>query len=142
MKHKIKLDVRELDFRTYHLFVNMEIDGVKCRLLLDTGASKTVFDKERVLRFVPLEQVEANESKSIGLGVTEMDTHIAVLRKIKLGDLNIKKLEVAVLPIGHVNTTYTQLNFPKIDGVLGSDFLMKYNAVIDYKKEIMTLKKD
>jgi hypothetical protein len=48
-------------------------------------------------------------------------------------------MEVAVLSISHVNTTYQLLNIPKIDGVLGSDFLMKYKAVIDYDKGILRL---
>lgn len=141
MKHKIKLDAHELEAKTYHLFVNITISGIKCRLLLDTGASKTVFDSLRVLRFVSEEQVEANESKSVGLGVSEMETHVAVLRKIAFGKLFIKKMEVAVLPIGHVNNTYEQIELPEIDGVLGSDFFMKYKAVIDYDKMIMTLRK-
>jgi predicted aspartyl protease len=141
MKYKIKLVIEELERKNYHLFVNLEINGIDCRLLLDTGASKTVFDSERVLRFVKSFKIKSNESKSVGLGVSEMETHVVNLKKITIGKLEIKKMEVAVLPIGHVNTTYQQLEIPEIDGVLGSDFLMKYEAVIDYPKMTMTLKK-
>jgi hypothetical protein len=141
MKYKIKLSAEELERKNYHIFVNLEVNGVNCRMLLDTGASKTVFDTERVLRFVKTEEVKAYESKSVGLGVIEMETQVAILRNILVGKLAIKKMEVAVLPIGHVNITYKQLAIPKIDGVLGSDFLMKYKVVIDYEKMMMTAKK-
>jgi hypothetical protein len=139
MKHKIDLVVEALEKNTYHLFINLTINGIACRLLLDTGASKTVFDSERVLRFVNSKKVKANESKSVGLGVSEMETHVTVLKKIQFGKFKMKKMEVAVLPIGHVNGTYQQLGFPEIDGVLGSDFLMKYDAVIDYGKKVVKL---
>ncbi len=140
MKYKIKLDIIELEKRNYHVFVTLKVGEKKCRLLLDTGASKTVFDAERVLRFVKESKIKANESKSVGLGVSEMETQVANLKRLQIGKLFIKKMEVAVLPIAHVNTTYRLLNIPEIDGVLGSDFLMKYEAVIDYGKMLMIAK--
>jgi predicted aspartyl protease len=139
MKHKLKLHIAELEKKNYHLFVELKIGKVNCRLLLDTGASKTVFDNERILRFVNETEVNTNESKSVGLGVEEMETKVAILKHLKLGMLRVNKLEVAVLPIGHVNTTYSLLNIPKIDGVLGSDFLMKHKAVINYAKKVLVL---
>jgi hypothetical protein len=139
MKHKIKLHIAELEKKTYHLFIELRIGETKSRLLLDTGASKTVFDSERILRFVKEGKIETNESKSIGLGVDEMETKVVMLKQLKVGNLLMKKLEVAVLPLVHVNVTYKQLNLPEIDGVLGSDFLMKYKAVINYGKAYVTL---
>ena len=139
MKYKINLDIIELEKRNYHVFIELKIGEKMCRLLLDTGASKTVFDTERVLRFVKESNIKANESKSVGLGVSEMETRTTVLKKLQMRKLFIKKMEVAVLPISHVNTTYQALNIPEIDGVLGSDFLMKHEAVIDYGKGVLRM---
>jgi predicted aspartyl protease len=141
MKHKIRIEIREIERKNYHLFVNLEVDGKECRLLIDTGASKTVFDSERVLNFTKADKIKLHEVKSVGLGVTDMETRVARLKNIKVGKLRIGKMEVAVLPIGHVNVTYSQINLPEIDGVLGSDFLMKYKAVIDYNKAVLRLVK-
>jgi hypothetical protein len=141
VKHKLKLDVAEIEKKNYHLFIHLTIKGKPCRLLLDTGASKTVFDKDRVLQYTTKSKVKSNKSKSVGLGVSEMETFAVTLNDVKAGKLSIKKLAVAVLEIGHVNLTYSHLNLPQIDGVLGSDFLMKYNAVIDYKSSTLKLSK-
>lgn len=141
MKHKIRIEIREIERRNYHLFINLKVNDKPCRLLIDTGASKTVFDSERVLQFVKAEKIISNEIKSVGLGVTEMDTKLAKIKKIQTGKFRIGKMEVAVLPIAHVNTTYDQLQLPHIDGVLGSDFLMKYKAVIDYHRSVLKLTK-
>lgn len=139
MKHKIKIEIREIERRNYHLFINMKVNDKACRLLIDTGASKTVFDAERVLQFVKPEKLVSNEIKSVGLGVTDMDTQLAKIKKVQIGKFRIGKMEVAVLPIAHVNVTYDQIQLPPIDGVLGSDFLMKYKAVIDYHKSVLKL---
>jgi hypothetical protein len=141
MRHKIKIEIREIDRRNYHLFINLTVNDKPCRLLIDTGASKTVFDSERILQFVKPEKITEQELKSVGLGVEDMQTQSAKVKRIKLGKLTLSKLEVAVLPIGHVNNTYQQVQLPPIDGVLGSDFLMKYKAVINYPKAILHLKK-
>lgn len=134
MKHSIKLEAAEIEANNYHLFLTLKVNGHKCRLLLDTGASRTVFDSERVLRFVKPDKIKANESKSVGLGVAEMETKVVKLKHITRGKLIIPKMEVAVLPIGHVNQTYAQIGLEPIDGVLGSDFLMAYEAVINFGK--------
>lgn len=141
MRHKIKIEIRELDRHNYHLFINLTVNDKPCRLLIDTGASKTVFDSERILQFVKPEKITEQELKSVGLGVEDMQTQSAKVKRLKIGKLNLSKLEVAVLPIGHVNNTYHQVQLPPIDGVLGSDFLMKYKAVINYPKAILHLKK-
>lgn len=141
MKHTIKLEICEIEKKNYHLFVSLKIADKPCRLLLDTGASKTVFDKEKVLQYITSGQLKSNEGKSVGLGVSEMETQEAVVKNLQFNKLTIKKLRVAVLEIGHVNLTYKNLELPEIDGVLGSDFLMKYNAIIDYKKAVLKLYK-
>jgi len=134
MKYKIKIEICELEKKNYHLFVIIKIGDQTSRLFVDTGASKTVFDSERVLQFVHEKKIKKNDSKSVGLGVAEMETKVVKLKNVTIGKLSLNKLDVAILPIGHVNQTYKQINLPPIDGVLGSDFFMKFKAVINYRK--------
>jgi predicted aspartyl protease len=137
--HKIRLEIIELEKKNYHIFIQASVDGQPARFLLDTGASRTVLDATQVLRFVKADKIMLHESKSVGLGVTEMETKAAKLRNLKMGKARVKKMEVAVLDISHVNTTYDLIGIPRIDGVLGSDFLMKYEAVINYAKATLKL---
>jgi predicted aspartyl protease len=141
MKYKLPIEIVELEAKTFHLFVNLLVGEEHCRMLLDTGASKTVLDSERILRFVGNEHIQANESKSVGLGVEAMETRVTMLNSVKIGKLKVKKMEVAVLALAHVNETYQLLNILPVDGVLGSDFLMKYEATINLRKALLTLRK-
>ena len=111
-------------------------------MLIDTGASKTVFDIERVLQFITHEQITLREAQSVGLSNMKIDTKLVILNKWAIGKLYIAKHEVALLPLAHINEMYRQIDIPEIDGVLGSDFLMKFNAIIHYKKKIIKLSKN
>ncbi len=109
-------------------------------MLVDTGASKTVFDKEQIKKFVDEKEFDANEKLSTGLGTNSMQTHSAVIRKIKFGELLLTNFKTILLDLSHVNESYGKLGLHEIDGVLGSDLLVQFNGVIDYKSGELQLK--
>ena len=123
----------------YHLLIKAKVNGKAVTLLIDTGASKTVFDKGRILRFAEEKNFLRLEKLSTGLGTTVMETQSTVLKKFQVGKLMIPDFEVIVIDLSHVNLTYAKLDLPAIDGVLGSDLMVKHNAIIDYKKKEMKL---
>lgn len=131
--------IEEIEKKNYHLFVTIKIGEKVARLLIDTGASKTVFDKNCVLKFVNKKNLQTNKSKSVGLGTSDVETKIVEIKKLKFGTMKVSKMEIAVLDLSHVNHSYKEIKLPKIDGVLGSDFLMEYKAVINFAKAVLKL---
>ncbi|MDT8394447.1 MAG: retropepsin-like aspartic protease [Bacteroidales bacterium] len=125
----------------YHLVVPMEVNGIAARMLVDTGASRSVFDGGRLKRFFPggAPELEVNLQKSTGLGARDMTSQALFLDTISIGELIIRNYPAVVLEMNHVNLSYEELGLPPIDGVLGSDILMKYGARIDYKKKEMRI---
>jgi predicted aspartyl protease len=116
-----------------------KINGKNARLLIDTGASRTVFDQERIMQFVSQKIFESNDKLSTGLGTNSMPTSMVSLKSLKIGDLLIDNFQAVLLDLQHVNNTYYKLGHTAIDGVLGNDILVKYKAVIDYKKLELSL---
>src|SRR4051812_49257978 len=110
-----------------HLQIKATIHNKSARLLIDTGASKTVFDKTRIQRFVDKQEFRDMDKLSTGLGTNSMETHGVTLKHIKLGTLTIEHYEAILLDLTHVNDSYEGINFPPIDGVLGSDIMLQYN---------------
>lgn len=127
----------------FHLMIDVEVNGIPARMLIDTGASRSVFDLERITQFFAEKdpEMEDNEQLSTGLGTREMQSQVVSLDEFKLGDLRIKNYPAVVIDLSHVNLSYKELNLDPIDGVLGSDILVKYGAVIDYKKMSMRINK-
>jgi predicted aspartyl protease len=128
----IPLELTNIEESGFHLMLNAKVGRKKIRLLVDTGASKTVFDKTRLSNILgnKNQEFESIEQLSTGLGTNDMESHIAELKSIKIGDIRIKNFEVVVLDLSHVNVSYEMIGDKGIDGVLGSDLLEKYKAVI------------
>jgi len=119
-----------------HLMVKGFINGHEANFLIDTGASRTVFDQNRILSFLDgqVAEFEENTKLSTGLGKNTMVSKTVTLNEIKLGKLIISDYTAVVLEMSHINESYSKLDLPTIDGVLGGDLLEKYDAVIDYGK--------
>jgi len=76
---------------------------------------------------------------STGLGVSDMQTHAVLIKRLQLGTLIINDFETVLLDLSHVNFSYGKLDLPAIDGVLGNDLLMKYKGIVDYKAKKLKL---
>ena len=136
---KIPIDIRNIEDDGFHLTIVARINGKSVQMLIDTGASRTVFDKKRSLRFVGESNHEPHDKLSTGLGTNTMKTHIANLKKVRIGDLLIENFEAVLLDLEHVNDSYEKLGLTPIDGVLGSDLLVKHKAVINFGKKELKL---
>lgn len=125
----------------FHLMIKLYINRKVANVIIDTGASKTVFDKKRILKYVTNKKFDTHDKLSSGLGTSNMKSHFTSIKKIKIGEIEILDYKIILLDLSHVNKSYQQVGLNQIDGVLGSDILMKYNAVIDYEKKKLRLKK-
>lgn len=136
----LPIDLLFIEDAGYHLLIKAKVNGKPVTMLIDSGASKTVFDKGRMLRFTDENSFLTLEKLSTGLGTTVMETQSTVLKKFQVGKLVIPNFETIVIDLSHVNLTYAKLDLPAIDGVLGSDLMVKHDAVIDYKKKELILR--
>jgi len=138
----IPLELMNIEGDGYHLMIEAKVNSHPVRLLVDTGASKTVFDKTRLQSLVEEgadEHYEDLEQLSTGLGTNSMQGQVAELDSFKFGEVEIQDYPVVVLDMDHVNQSYDMLGDRGIDGVLGSDILKKYDAVIYFKKKVLKM---
>ncbi|MCF6332476.1 MAG: aspartyl protease family protein [Draconibacterium sp.] len=139
MKIKIPLHLIELEEDNFHLIVTTTFsDGTNGNWVIDTGASKTVFDKTLVGKYAILED-EPDEVHTIGIGESLLETSMALLNTVQLEKLKIGDMKVALLDLSHINELYSKAGNLKICGLIGGDFLMKYRAMIDYNKRLLIL---
>lgn len=75
----------------------------------------------------------------MGIGNKKMRNTIVTIQELQLGEVIIKDYPVVALKISHINKMLKILGLKPINGLLGSDLLYKYNAVIDYKNSCLTL---
>lgn len=136
----IPFKVLDIAGEGFHLLIKILINKKVAKVIIDTGASKTVFDNQRIKKYVGKKTFEKHDSLSTGLGTSTMTSELVSIKKIKIGELEIVNYKTILLDLSHVNNSYEQIKLKPVDGVLGSDLLLKYSAVIDYDKKILKLK--
>lgn len=138
---KIPLEILELQGDGYHVLIDVCLFDQPFKMVLDTGASKTVLDKTTLLESgIPEEKILNTNIVSTGLGTNSMESFILELPSLSMGNWKIKKFITAVLDLSSVNYAYQQMNLPPVIGVLGGDILVPYAARIDYQKQTLTLR--
>ena len=136
---ELPIDIISIENDGFHLIVEGLINGKSARFVVDTGASRTVFDKERILDYIDNPEFNEKEGLSAGIGGTDISSFIFKLEELSFGELSIKDYQAVAMDLSNVNNSYAMLNIPPVDGVLGGDLLYKHKAVISYKLKKMRL---
>ncbi len=137
---KIPFDFVAIEADGVHIILCAKINQKSCRLLIDTGASRTVFDKTRITKFVDELEMHENEQLSTGLGTNDMKSHIITLESLEIGQLYITDYLSIIIDMVHINQSFKTFGLKPIDGVLGGDILREYKAEIDYRKQELRLR--
>lgn len=142
IKSNIKIELIAIDDNGYHCMVQALANNKIIRLLIDTGASRTVFDKTRLLSLFDKKEIKFKHvvHKSVGLGTKSMKSQTAVLSELKIGDIVLCDFQVVVLNLEHVNFSYQMIGDAGIDGVLGSDLLVDLKGIINFQQKELSLK--
>lgn len=128
----------ELSPLAYHIIIEIKIGRKNVRMLIDTGASQTLFgenfSKANNFEFDEMD----DENVALGIGIGDLSPKLGKTPKLKIGDITIKNLYCIILPIEHVNSTYNSLGIKPIDGIIGMDLLKTLNAKLDLEEMTLT----
>lgn len=128
----------------FHLLVEIVVFGERGYAVVDTGASRSVFDKALLQKHIIPELHSTDTTVDENFATTlfsTSSTEIGTIPRLVIGKLKIKDYVTIALDLQSVNDTYAQLGQPEIAGIIGGDILIKYHAKIDYKKLILKLYK-
>jgi hypothetical protein len=100
--------------------------SVRANLILDTGATSTVISR-RLARLLSIQPTGTAMGQTVGGKIT---APIARLASIKVGAAEIAELSVIVHDFSPD---------PRIDGLLGMDFLGRYHVGLDSQKHLLVL---
>jgi predicted aspartyl protease len=131
---KIKLKLT----KTNHFEIKAQINGVKGRFILDTGASSSCVGFEAIERFNL--KVKDSEIKAVGAGASNMATKISKSNNLKIGKWKKNRVALILFNLTHVNEGLINHNAEPVDGIIGADILKKGKAIIDYEKKYLYLK--
>lgn len=130
---EIPINIINIEGDGFHIVTEGLINGKTARFVVDTGASRTVFDKDRILNYINNPEFSEKEGLSAGIGGTDISSFIFDIEELRFGDLMISNYQAVAMDLSNINDSYEMIKLPPIDGVFGGDLLKRHNAVINYR---------
>ena len=124
--------------RTGHITVMIDVNGTPCVFLVDTGGGGTLIDKSKKRKF----GLEASKTVDYAAGIGSRSSLVKTEATLQIDGQDIKVDDLYLMDISYINSEFKKNRAKQVDGVLGTDFLDKYGAVIDYAQQKLFLAKE
>lgn len=135
----LPFEVIELELNSYHILIPASINGITGDLIIDTGASVSVIDRE-LFRELPEKTASLKiQSGSITGEISEVQ--IVEPRCVMLGDIPVSLPQLATIDLSYINEMYGSSRQRRIIGLLGCDFCLSHSAIINYRTKTFRFKK-
>ena len=136
---EVPLQLLDIEGEGFHVMVKGMIHGKEANFLIDTGASRSVFDPKTIATFIENLQFEKKEGMTAGVGSSDLESSTFFIDSFTIGELEINDYEAVALDLENIHEMYEKLGLPRIDGILGGDLLKRYKAVVNYKAKKLRL---
>lgn len=128
------LDLHKI--QTGHITVWMNVNGKPCVFLVDTGGGATLIDKNRRRKY----GLETTQTANYATGIGSVESLVATKATFQVNGIDIDVDYLYLMDIAYINKEFRKNHASQVDGVLGTDFLDRHAAVIDYGREKMYLR--
>ena len=109
-----------------HFTIDVTIDNTSLVLLLDTGASLTMIDRDKISSLKVV-----NENITLQTAGGEINAQLQIAETFTIGEIELKEFQV-------VSTLFEQQN---TDGLLGMNFFKRFKFKIDQEESMLYLSK-
>ena len=122
-------DVVELQkMKTGHITATIKVNGKPCVFLVDTGGGGTLIDISKKDEF----GLEESGKRDYAAGIGSVSSLVRTSATLQVGGKDFKSDDLFLMDIAYLNAEFRKTKGRQIDGVLGTDFLERHKAVIDY----------
>ena len=114
--------------KTGHITASLSVNGKPCIFLIDTGGGATLIDKSKKYKF----GMEASKTGDYAAGIGSVSALTKTSATLQINGYDIETEDLYLMDISYINSEFRKNHARQVDGVLGTDFLDKYKAIIDY----------
>ena len=130
---EIPLRLLDIEGEGFHVMIQGKINGMEANFLVDTGASRSVFDPKVITKFIENPTFIKKEGITAGVGGSDLDSSTFIIDSLAFGDIELHHYEAVALDMENIHESYGKLGLPVIDGILGGDLLYRLKATINYR---------
>jgi predicted aspartyl protease len=123
----------------FNLYVDGSVNGLKAKLMVDTGAFATLLHTRFVRRMkIPLRDTPFSSS---GVNLKQRGVQIATISRLSIGSMDLERKDVGVINLeGLIHGGLLNAS-PPVVGLLGSEILRRYHGIIDFGTKNLYLKR-
>lgn len=118
---------------TNHIIIDATVNDVNGKFLIDTGASNSCIDLNKSDKF-KLTYGKSDEQASSATNEIK-DTYISKKNSLLIGEYHINDFDIILFNMKHVIKSLLEKDEIEIDGIIGSDLLIKSEAEINFKEK-------
>jgi len=123
----------------FNLYVDGSVNGKAARLMVDTGAFATLLHSPFVRRMnIPLRQTKF---RSIGVNLAQNRVRLATITRFSIGSMDMRTSNVGVINLEGLIHGGLLDGSPPVAGLLGSEMLQRYHAIIDFGTNSLYLRR-
>lgn len=130
---QIPIQLLDIEGEGFHVLVKGKINSLEANFLIDTGASRSVFDPNVITRFIDSPSFEKKKGITAGVGGNDLEISTFTINTLSFGDIDIHQYQAVALDLENIHETYQKLGLPSIDGIIGGDLLYKLRATLNYR---------
>lgn len=130
---QIPIRLLDIEGEGFHVMIKGKINGMEANFLVDTGASRSVFDPNVIGRYINNPSFEKKAGITAGVGGNDLESSTFTIDSLAFGDIEIYNYEAVALDLENIHETYQKLGLPAIDGIIGGDLLYRFKATINYR---------
>lgn len=135
------ITIKNLEGGGKHIFVKCSISGQRHIMLIDTGCSNTVFDSSSEVFAATKTHDLKGSSKNCSLNAPIENIKVGKIKKFGIGRFTTDINRGLFIDLSQINALYQSTIGQRIIGIIGSDFLMKHKATIDFGNKKLTIGK-
>jgi len=129
--------VKLIFLKTKHYLIEVKVNSITGRFILDTGASNSCICTSFEDKF----KVISEDSKEKASSANSEMTHTKISKRnvIQIGKWN-SNASLITFDMSHINNALSQKKIDPIHGIIGADVLKKSKSILDYKTNKLYLK--
>ena len=122
----------------WNLYVDGKLNGKPAQLMIDTGSFTTLIHRPFARQMkLPLRDTPYSSG---AVNLEERDLQLAIIRRFSVGPFLVKGKEVGVMDLKGLIHGDLLTGEPPVAGLLGSEFLRRNHAIIDFGARTLSLK--
>ena len=129
--------VKLIFLKTKHFLIEVKVNSITGRFILDTGASNSCICTSFEDKFKGISKDSKEKASSANSEMTH--TKISKRNVIQIGKWN-SNASLITFDMGHINNALSQKKIDPIHGIIGADVLKKSKSILDYKTNKLYLK--